>query len=148
MTHTQNYNLTQWDPTDRILREDFNTDNAAIDTALADHAAQLAKLPKLGNCQIYTTSYVGNGQCGKEHPSTLTFPRKPELVIIVGGSNGRPLCMIYGCPRAFLDTNGTASNNNTITWSGKTVTWYSEHVMSQMSDKNINYYVTMFCGMD
>jgi hypothetical protein len=31
---TQNYQLNQWDATDRILREDFNEDNARIDAAL------------------------------------------------------------------------------------------------------------------
>ena len=33
---TQNYQLNQWDATDRILREDFNADNAKIDAALAE----------------------------------------------------------------------------------------------------------------
>jgi len=148
MTHTKNYNLTQWDAADRILRSDFNTDNAAIDTALADHAAQLAKLPKLGNCQIYTTSYAGNGQCGKDHPNSLTFPRRPDFVVVIGDYSGFPLCMAYGCPLAHLDTNGTASHSNNVTWRGNTVTWYSEHAMSQMNLANHHYYVTMFCRMD
>lgn len=34
MTKTQHYQLNQWDPEDRILRVDFNSDNAAIDAAL------------------------------------------------------------------------------------------------------------------
>ena len=34
MKKTKNYGLNQWDETDRILREDFNTDNAKIDAAL------------------------------------------------------------------------------------------------------------------
>jgi hypothetical protein len=33
---TQNYQLNQWDASDRILREDFNADNAKIDAALAE----------------------------------------------------------------------------------------------------------------
>lgn len=35
MKKTQNFQLSQWDETDRILREDFNTDNAKIDAAIA-----------------------------------------------------------------------------------------------------------------
>lgn len=34
MTKTQHYQLNQWDPEDRILRVEFNDDNAAIDAAL------------------------------------------------------------------------------------------------------------------
>ena len=35
MRKTANYELNQWDPGDRILREEFNGDNARIDAALA-----------------------------------------------------------------------------------------------------------------
>ena len=34
MNQTSNYQLSQWDPEDRILRTDFNSDNAKIDAAL------------------------------------------------------------------------------------------------------------------
>jgi hypothetical protein len=36
MKKTTNYQLNQWDETDRILREDFNADNAKIDAAIAE----------------------------------------------------------------------------------------------------------------
>ena len=35
MRKTANYQLNQWDPGDRILREEFNADNARIDAAIA-----------------------------------------------------------------------------------------------------------------
>ncbi|SFO96743.1 Microcystin-dependent protein [Oscillibacter sp. PC13] len=35
MQQTTNYQLNQWDPADRILRTDFNSDNEKIDAALA-----------------------------------------------------------------------------------------------------------------
>lgn len=35
MRQTEHYELNQWDPTDRILREDFNSDNLKIAAALA-----------------------------------------------------------------------------------------------------------------
>ena len=35
MRKTANYDLCQWDPEDRILREDFNSDNEKIDEAIA-----------------------------------------------------------------------------------------------------------------
>ena len=34
MNSTANYSLNQWDASDRIMREDFNADNAKIDAAL------------------------------------------------------------------------------------------------------------------
>ena len=35
MTKTEHYQLNQWEPTDRVLREDFNADNRKIEAALA-----------------------------------------------------------------------------------------------------------------
>ena len=40
--HTTNYQLSQWETTDRILMADFNSDNAKLDAALAAHDAALA----------------------------------------------------------------------------------------------------------
>lgn len=40
MLQTTNYQLCQWEPSDRILRTDFNRDNEKIDTALAAAAGQ------------------------------------------------------------------------------------------------------------
>ena len=34
MQHTTSHELSQWAETDRILREDFNSDNAKIEAAL------------------------------------------------------------------------------------------------------------------
>ena len=34
MNYTKNYQLNQWEASDRVLREDFNSDNAKIDAAL------------------------------------------------------------------------------------------------------------------
>ena len=35
MQHTTNYALTQWEPTDRILMQDFNSDNTKLEAALS-----------------------------------------------------------------------------------------------------------------
>ena len=37
--HTTNYQLCQWEATDKVLRTDFNEDNAKIDAALSALAA-------------------------------------------------------------------------------------------------------------
>lgn len=42
MQQTSNYQLNQWEGTDRILRTDFNADNAKIDAAIAELRKDLA----------------------------------------------------------------------------------------------------------
>lgn len=42
MNKTANFQLTQWEKTDRIMMEDFNRDNAAIDAALKSNADAMA----------------------------------------------------------------------------------------------------------
>ena len=44
MQKTTNYQLCQWDGEDRILRTDFNEDNAKIDAALKSHANSIATI--------------------------------------------------------------------------------------------------------
>lgn len=58
MKQTDNYQLSLWDPTDRILREKFNEDNRKIDAALAARAGGLEVIEerKSDGSPIYTTS--------------------------------------------------------------------------------------------
>ena len=49
MAETGNYQLKQWESTDRILMEDFNADNAKVDQALGALAATVAGC---GNCNV------------------------------------------------------------------------------------------------
>ena len=86
MNKTANFQLTQWEKTDRIMMEDFNRDNAAIDTALkanADGVAALqTALASCGNCKIVYGTYTGSGKSGSANPNKLTFDGKPVLVIV------------------------------------------------------------------
>lgn len=41
MNKTANFQLTQWEKTDRILMEEFNSDNEKIDRILEEHATAL-----------------------------------------------------------------------------------------------------------
>ena len=40
----------------------------------AGAAAPAARAARTGNCQIYTTSYVGTGKWGTGGPNSVTFP--------------------------------------------------------------------------
>ena len=83
MNQTQNYQLSQWESTDRILMSDFNSDNSKIDAALST-------LAQSRNCRVYFQSYQGDGNASR----TFTFPAKPLMVQVVGG--GFWLCVARG----------------------------------------------------
>ena len=66
MEHTSNYNLSQWAGEDRILREDFNADNAKIDAALELLSAD----------KVYFGSWTGDGTANRANVSIAT-PNSP-----------------------------------------------------------------------
>ena len=70
MTKTENYQLNQWDATDRVLREDFNADNRKIEEALNIITAQAL--------QLYVGSYIGNGQSTR----TIDLGTFPQAVYL------------------------------------------------------------------
>lgn len=124
--HTPNYDLSQWEPSDKVLRTDFNADNAKIDAALAGKASAAAvdslartvaghasALVRTGNCRIYTTTYTGPGGAGESGAVQLTFPGKPELVAVADPGSGAFILMIQGC-RYTQRSNSTSSIN--VTW--------------------------------
>ena len=159
---TQNYQLSQWVKSDQVKMEDFNADNAKIDAALkaeadartsADGAinstlaAHAAGLAKRGNCQIYTTSYVGTGKYGKNNPTTLTFPGRPLLVIVAGVDYGVFIALVQGCQHIFhLEPNKYVC---IATWQGNSVSWYSsDYELGQLNEDGKTYRVVAFYAMD
>ena len=115
---TPNYQLSQWSRDDRVLMEDFNADNAKIDAALKAHDAALAGK---GDCQFWTTSYMGDGKVGAANPRSLSFPKWPRLVFIVGGSGF--MLMLPGQGSA-TSVNPNGARSVTTSWSGSSVSWY------------------------
>lgn len=163
MEQTTNYQLPQWEATDRILMEDFNGNNAKIDAAIkaeaearaaADTAEATARqalagqVAKLGNCQLWTTSYTGTEEYGVDNPTTLTFPKKPILAIIESGA-GKPTFLF---PRDGWMYNNESQWLNHLSWSGNTASWYIDsHTQAsgsrQLNGKGITYYVTALLDM-
>ena len=74
MNKTPNYQLNQWDKSDRIQMEDFNADNAKIEAALSG-------IPK-----IATGTYTGKGSYGSGNKNSLIFDFAPTMVIISANS--------------------------------------------------------------
>ncbi|MCI9156244.1 MAG: hypothetical protein HFF44_04780 [Lawsonibacter sp.] len=118
---TPNYQLSQWEKSDKVLMDDFNADNAKIDAALkAETDARAALAARSGNCQIWTTSYVGTGDYGYENRNSVTFPKKPLLAAVLGESQSAMLSPLDGI---FLLNGGTSYD--CLEWSGTTALWYN-----------------------
>ena len=97
MNRTNNYNLCQWEETDRVQRTDFNEDNAKIDAAVkaVDRRvdglegskasvsalnALVSRVTALEQPRIYIGSYVGNATASR----VISLPWTPTLILIAG----------------------------------------------------------------
>ena len=118
--HTTNYNLNQWEATDKVLRTDFNADNAKIDAALAGLAGTAAEhttaIAGLGNCAVEHQSYTGTGAGTK----TLTFAHPPMLVVIM--TNNVLFVAVRGAP-ALARNAGVGGTVVGVGWSGNSISW-------------------------
>ena len=157
---TPNYRLSQWERTDRVLMEDFNADNAKIDAALAGLAGQVAgkaaqsaldalsqtvaghtaALSRKGNCRVEILSYAGSGEYGAAHPNTLTFSGRPAFFLGFGGQT----VLFYTRGSTHISSLHNGGYNYVFyglptTWSGNTVSWYSDGIVPQGSEK-VNYF--------
>ena len=140
MNKTANFQLTQWEKTNRILMEEFNRDNAAIDTALKSNADGVAALQtalaSCGNCKIVYGTYTGNGKSGSANPNKLTFDGKPVLVIVQAQSNTTNydfhLRLVRGCGWAVGD-RGNYSYTNSVAWGENFVSWTNDDAETQFN---------------
>ncbi len=88
MKQSSNYQLNQWEKTDRIQMEDFNGDNAKVDAALKaqkdDMVALSAAMALCGNCKMSLTTYTGTGTSGSGNTTVIDFGTVPDVFFIVG----------------------------------------------------------------
>ena len=167
---TTNYQLNQWEPTDQVLRTDFNADNAKVDAALADLAenkadqadldalsgavtglastvaGHTATLMALGNCEIQVTSYVGTGTYGMDNPTVINFTKRPTLFLVMGYR-----CLMF----ATADNEDQAWGVNrdgyytaNFTWNGNQAQFWRDSEMGQLNYKDSTYRVVAFYAMD
>ena len=179
--YTENFDLCQWEPTDQVLRTDFNADNAKIDAALAGKAdasalasltqtvsgkasqsalsaltqtvnalsstvsGHTSQIAKLGSCELYTTSYTGNGQSGSANPRSFTFPHPPVIVMVASSKSSSLLTLLSGVTRGL---NPQSSSLITVSWSGSKVTWYASDEGGQMNVSGYSYrvFALLDCG--
>ena len=147
MAETGNYQLNQWESTDRILREDFNADNAKVDQALAAQKGELAALTAAvalcGNCKIAFGQYVGTGTYGANNPCTITFPGKPAVVFVQttdrNSTNNDRLIFIRNSNWGFV-FSGNIDSNNFVTWRENSLSWYnSTSAILQSNREGVTY---------
>ena len=146
MNQTTNYQLSQWESTDRILMADFNADNAKLDGLLAELEDRTATLESaaqgFGNCQLYFQTYTGNGATSR----TFTFPKQPKLVLL--GGDGYTVLAVAGSTVApCYATNGTGARG-TAYWSGTSVTLGFSAAQHLCNNTNTTYMVVAWIAAD
>lgn len=139
MEHTEYHQLCLWDPEDRILREDFNSDNAKTEAALADLTEAVAGC---GNCKIEYGSYAGSGNYSSAHPNSLTFSGQPLFVLILNSFAPEHALMVRGSGWSFVATSDTQNSGNIfVNWATpNAVSWYASTVAAQMNTSGSTYF--------
>ena len=94
-SQTQNFQLNQWAETDRVLRTEFNADNAKIDAALETLTGQVCALPRLA-----TGSYTGTGT----NQMTLTVGFRPKAAMIRPNSTHDESLALAGGSAVFISS--------------------------------------------
>jgi len=155
--YTSNYNLCQWAASDKVLRTEFNADNAKIDAAIKavdsrvdgkvsvsalNALAQTVSghtdtLEKKGNCRICVETYTGTGQYGDGHPTTVTFPAKPWLVIF-SSRRGWNVTAVRGMTslQCFGASSPAALSGS---WSGNSLSLTAANANVQMNSQGESY---------
>ena len=102
-----------------------------------DGALQSALALK-GNCQIYYTSYVGDGTWGEDNPCVMTFPHKPIRVAITEESGSNAIAL-RGADTAYRRATGASSFS--IAWGEHSFSWWHRSgEESQMNKSGETYY--------
>ena len=108
----------------------------ALSSTVAGHTTQLQVK---GNCQIYQTTYNGSGQIGSAARISFTFSAAPILVFVLKTGNVEPQLLMNGLTKGYGDL--------VVSWSGKTVSWYSpSSAVNQMNERGVTYRVYALLG--
>ena len=147
MNKTANFQLTQWEKTDRILMEEFNSDNEKIDTALKSSADGVAALQTAlagaGNCSVETYTYTGTGTYGANSPTAIAFPKKPAAVLIFGYNF---LALLTDKASDIISLSWFANGSDVFfqslcaTWQGGTLTFYDTDNANDQGNGNGRLY--------
>lgn len=144
---TATLGLNQWIKTDGVCMADFNADNVKVEAAIA--AVTAARV------QFYTGTYTGDGTCGSEHPTSVTLPFAPKLLIVYqADADYPPSIFAAGMTKGNAHSEMTRGGGVDLTFAGNSVSWYhnghyydeSNNMMSvnvredfQLNSKGVTY---------
>lgn len=136
---TANYQLSQWEPGDQVLRADFNADNTKLDAALAVLAGRIE----------YGT-YVGTGSFSESWSgaTTLRLGYCPKLVLVAGEGDTGLGIFLY--PTAWSSHLNQASMHGlAIQWLEDGVQWRdtnpsTQQARGQFNSKDVTYHYIAF----
>ena len=152
--HTTNYDLNQWEGTDKVLRTEFNADNAKIDAALqanaeaiaAEAAEREAAVTGKGNCTLVYGTYVGTGTYNSAGPNTLTFPGKPLAIFVARQYH---FFSVRGATQALAYTNSNQQGTVGLSWGETSVSWAnSDNAGKQLNSAGDTYYYIALLAAD
>ena len=155
--HTTNYQLNQWEATDKVLRTDFNADNERIDAALAGLDGRTEALETVignfGNCRIEHFTYVGTGTSGASGPTRITFSAPPLLFLIRGNASlmvGSSLSNTATSVALDSIAHAAGVSEASVTWAGNQAAIVSGAFSNpegfQMNTKGKTYWVVALNG--
>ena len=122
--------------------------NSEISQRQAADSSLQSALALKGNCQFYTTSYVGQGRFGPSERSSLSFDHKPYLILIYDPDD-RFMLHFRDFP-CCLSLDRSELSIGVSIWQEKAVRWYLEagaHV-SQMDMEGVTYQVLALLAAD
>ena len=151
MLQTEKYKFNIIETTDTFSPDALNanarTAEAELDRVEAKAAADKAELQaddaviraNLGsggkNARIKCGSYVGDGQCARDHPTTLTLDFTPHFVFV--SYQGFYAIMHRGGARGVC----LYSNHPTYaTWEERSVSWYADNADYQCNGAGNTYH--------
>ena len=108
---------------------------SSLSQTVAGHTAAIAQL---GNCEIYYTTYKGDGTGGEDAPCSRTFSHKP-LLIAIATKDGSSAVAIRGAETAYRRATGAAYFK--LAWGDKSVSWWHTNGgESQMNQSGVTYH--------
>lgn len=105
---------------------------------LVDMIGNLIAIPSsqisgLDFAKIATGSYTGTGAYGSRNPNSLTFDFEPKVVCITAEQKTSALFLVAGDTKyriPYLDGNDSSLYSGVVSFSGKTVTWYTTNTVT------------------
>lgn len=130
MEHTTNYQLSQWEKSDRIMMEDFNGDNAKVEAALAALAASgsgtaqaLTAATSRLNSRFYSATYTGSG--AEYGSKTLWLPRQALFLMVASYNQDMLLSLPATGVARYFYYNSSSVGGIAINMSGSSLSWNS-----------------------